>query len=151
MGEKFEISTVPGDQLTVDSSYKQKVNSEGYDLRWIAKNDPAKFRLKQSQGAIPCEDYPEHPDLKLHKIPKEVRAKRRREIQAESDSLVRDIWEKYDETHRELTGKPGKITSDSLRGQRFVGDAATENTKNRMRAGKSVAFPNNPLSKNKEA
>ncbi|MCL5036900.1 MAG: hypothetical protein M1269_07285, partial [Chloroflexi bacterium] len=129
-------TTNPADPLAVVPDVKEGVESEGYELRWIRK-DPrgVQYRAKQAGGAVPVEDYPEHFDLKLHKIPKSKIEERNKRVQEDADLLMGRIFESYDAQHESATGRKPKINV-SMRRDREARAADTAFQKDRSKGRK---------------
>jgi len=115
----FEIN--PTSLLSADPAVKAAADAEGAGLRWIAKDaSGVKFRAKQWAGAIPVEDHPEHHDLKLHKLPREVIEKHNNQVQEDSDRQMSRIFETYEDQHMSATGRKPKISASMRRDKTVV-------------------------------
>lgn len=108
--------------LTVDRQLEESLKSDGWSLKWVAKNSKrTTFRSEVNRlHGQPIEDY-ELEDLKLIRYPTVVREKLMEIKKREAEGALMNIEEKHNELTRNITGRDGgrfnitrsnKITSD---------------------------------------
>ena len=95
--KKLESQNIQDGENFDPLEVQREFRKEDKAYRWVRKDQSGmKFRQAQNQGWKPVEGHPEHFDLTLHELPREVAEKRKNNYQQEADERISKIMDNYD-------------------------------------------------------